>query len=471
MSNTDDSPDRQPERKLDLFGEQLGILAEASHFAPCPAALFDTFVHSVAKVLSADLVQILQCIPHEAFFMLRSGRGFDEDLNDHARVPGGLLSQAGRALLDPQGRPVVLEDFSRPHDWADDELILRYGAKSGVSVKIGNDTEDFGALGVFHRTPRAFPPEEVSFVAQAAALLAGGIGRIRRQETAVAWQSRAEFLRAGAVLARVAADQDALLRAAVLAAVGGGAGGSKPIADWCFADRLEPNGARPTFKRVAFDHAAGAPAHVEEAFSTPLDATAPHGAPRALATRRSELVDRVDEEFRAKISRDSTHRRALEDARPYSYICVPVIGRERFYGALGFLRVETGTPLPYTTADRDACEEFAALVGVAMDSGIASPDIEEAREAVRFHNGGVSGGAYGETPADAALETPTDTEQKVLERLAAGMSVEEVAEDLHLATNTIKTHRRHIREKLGLKPKSTILKLVTEARRQGWLAA
>ena len=471
MSDASNFSEEHSNHKADLFQKQLGVLAGASHLAPCLTMLFDTFAGAVAEALKADLVQILQCVPDEDCFVLRSGRGFKEELNKKARTPGGLLSQAGRALLDPQGQPVVLEDFSRPHDWADDELILRYGAKSGISVKVSNGTKNFGALGIFHRTPRAFPAEEVSFVSQAAMLLAGGIERIRRQEAVVAWQSRAEFLRAGAVLARVAADQDALLRAAVLAAVGGGAGGSKPIADWCFADRLEPNGARPTFKRVAFDHAAGAPAHVEEAFSTPLDATAPHGAPRALATRRSELVDRVDEEFRAKISRDSTHRRAVEDARPYSYICVPVIGRERFYGALGFLRVETGTPLPYTTADRDACEEFAALVGVAMDSGIASPDIEEAREAVRFHNGGVSGGAYGETPADAALETPTDTEQKVLERLAAGMSVEEVAEDLHLATNTIKTHRRHIREKLGLKPKSTILKLVTEARRQGWLAA
>ena len=79
------------------------------------------------------------------------------------------------------------------------------------------------------------------------------------------------------------------------------------------------------------------------------------------------------------------------------------------------------------------CAEFAALLGVAIDSNLPSPDIDEAREAVRAYTNGAA-----RTPADAALEAPTDTEQKVLERLAAGMTVEEVADDLHLGKSTIK---------------------------------
>ena len=455
-----------------LFEEQLRRMAEASHHAPDHSALYDAVAGVVAVALSADLVQVLEYIPAEETFVLRSGRGFPEALHDQAQVKGGLLSQAGRAMLDPLAQPVSLKDFREPHDWADDALAVEHGARGGIAVKVEGSSQDFGALCAFYRSPRTFASEEVAFMDCAARLFAAGIDRLEREEAATAWRSRAELLRAGAALTRVPAGRDELLQAAVLAAVGGGAGGSLPISDWCFADVLEPNGVRPKFKRVAFDHAAGAPAYIEEAFSVPVAATAPHGAPRVLATRRPELVDRIDEAFPSRIARDPVHQRALEAAQPYSYVCVPVAGRERshgterLYGALGFLRVETGTPVPYTKADRDACAEFAALLGVAIDSNLPSPDIDEAREAVRAHTGDSSS-----TPADAALESPTDTEQKVLERLAAGMTVEEVAEDLHLGKSTIKTHRRHIREKLGLKPKSTILKIVTESRRRGWLAA
>ena len=457
---------RQPDHDQDLFGDQLGVLAEASHLAPCPTALFATFVRGVAEALSGDLVQLLQCVPHEVSFVLRSGWGFEEGLNDHVQVPGGLLSQAGRALLDPQGQPVVLEDFSRPHDWADDELVVSHGAKSGMVVKVADGTKDFGALGVFHRAPRTYTTREVLFLRRAAALLAGGFERIQRVDAAIAWHARTELLRAGAALTRVPAGRDELLCAAALAAVGGGAGGSQPIADWCFADALVPNGSRPQFERVAVDQAGGASEHLKEAFSVPLPPTAPHGAPRAYATRQAELVDPTDEAFSSRIARDPSHKRAIEEVRPHSYVCAPVVGRDRFYGALGFLRVESGTSAAYDSSDREAFAEFATLVGVAIDAGLPRPDLQEAREAVRAH----AFEASGKTPASVAFEKPTDKQQEVIERLADGLNMEEIAREMHLGYSTIKTHRKHVQQKLGIKGRCQDMKIVAEARRRGWLA-
>ena len=441
--------------------EQLGALAEISHHSPGLPELLAAFADIVTRALRADLAQILEYDEAERSFVLRAGQGFPKELYDEARVPAGLLSQAGRALLDPGGRPVSLEDFSRHHDYADDALVTERGARSGVAVKVCAGGRDLGALAIYYRAPRGFPGDEVEFLSRAAGLLASGIVRLEREEEATAWRSRAELLRAGAALLRVPAAGEALLTAAVLAAVAGGAGGSRPIADWCLADALELGGSRPVLRRVAVDHTGGVAEHLREAFSAPLDPTASHGAPRAVLTRQPELVACTDAAFVAALARDPEHRRAIEEAKPYSYVCAPVMGRERLHGSLGFLRVESGTPVPYDEGDLAACVEFAALVGAAIDTGLPRPDIEEARDAVRAHA----------SPIEHVPTDPTEREREVLELIAGGSRLTDVQSRLHIDYQTVRTHKRHLCQKLGISTKSPNVTLIAEARRRGWLAA
>jgi DNA-binding NarL/FixJ family response regulator len=55
-------------------------------------------------------------------------------------------------------------------------------------------------------------------------------------------------------------------------------------------------------------------------------------------------------------------------------------------------------------------------------------------------------------PASApALEVLTSTERKVLARVGRGLSNEEIAEELFVADTTVRTHLRHILDKLGLR--------------------
>lgn len=451
----------RPGRSAGDVDGRVGGLAEVSHHARSRTELFGTFVAEVAGRLLADLVQILEYVPREAAFVLRAGHGFSENLYGRARVPAGLLSQAGRALLDPAARPVSLCDFSAPHDWADDELVAGHGARSGLTVKVGNTAADFGVLGVFYRSPRGFTEEDLHFLAYAATMLGAGLERLGQEQDAIAWRSRAELLRTGTGLLRVPAERDELLSAAVLAVVTGGAGGSRPIADWCVADVLEANGAMPKLRCVAVDHAEGAAELLKEAFSVPLAPTAAHGAPRAYATRQAELVERIGPSFISGVARDPEHRRAVEEARPYSYVCAPVMGRDRFHGALGFLRVEAGTAVPYDDGDLAACAEFAALVGTAIDAGLPRPDIEEARNAVRTHA----------TPLEHVPTDPTHREREVLELIAAGSRLTDIEASLHIDYQTVRTHKRHLCQKLGISTKSPNVRLIDEARRRGWLAA
>ena len=460
MSAESRSPDSAPCRFTNCLHEPLELLAKASHQATCRNELFEICAGGLARALCADLVEVLEFVADDGHFLLRGERGF-EDLQGRVRVPAGLLSQAGRALLDPRGEPVVLNDFSSSHDWIEDHLVVSRGAKSGMTVKVRQDDRDYGALGVFYLAPRSFSAVQEEFLTGAAELLAAGLGRMEKAEEAIAWRSRAELLNAGAALARAAAERDELLSAAVLAAVSGGAGGSQPIADWCFADALDTTGSLFRLTRVAVDHAEGASARLEKAFSVPLAPTAPHGAPRAYATRRPELIPQVGASFRNEVARDPAHLNALEELRPCSYLCVPVAGRERFYGALTFVRIEAGNPVRYNEADTTACAEFAALVGVAIDAGLPQPDLEEARQVVRNHS----------APAAAALNEPTKAEKGVLDLIGEGLNRKEISERLGVNYKTVSTHRLHVCQKLGIQPEDSDVKIVREARRSGWLAS
>ncbi len=80
--------------------DRLGDLAITSHEAPSQRRLFETFADRIAQVLGAEFVEVLEYLKGEEAFAVRCARGLPEEFNDRVRVPGGLLSQAGRAFLE-----------------------------------------------------------------------------------------------------------------------------------------------------------------------------------------------------------------------------------------------------------------------------------------------------------------------------------------------------------------------------------
>jgi DNA-binding NarL/FixJ family response regulator len=67
-------------------------------------------------------------------------------------------------------------------------------------------------------------------------------------------------------------------------------------------------------------------------------------------------------------------------------------------------------------------------------------------------------------PAPEPRAVLSPREREVLQLLAEGHSTKEVAEQLHVSTNTIETHRAHIMEKLDIR---TFASLVKYAIREG----
>jgi DNA-binding NarL/FixJ family response regulator len=60
----------------------------------------------------------------------------------------------------------------------------------------------------------------------------------------------------------------------------------------------------------------------------------------------------------------------------------------------------------------------------------------------------------------SVLESLTDRELDIFERIGRGLSTREIAEDLHISMKTVQTHRSNIQEKLGV---DTIEKLMRRA--------
>jgi DNA-binding NarL/FixJ family response regulator len=62
------------------------------------------------------------------------------------------------------------------------------------------------------------------------------------------------------------------------------------------------------------------------------------------------------------------------------------------------------------------------------------------------------------TPDPNPLDTLSDREIEVLDLLGQGLSTREVAERLHLAPKTVHTYREHLKEKLGLRSASELIR-------------
>ncbi len=122
----------------------------------------------------------------------------------------------------------------------------------------------------------------------------------------------------------------------------------------------------------------------------------------------------------------------------------------------------------------------SALVYKALQTGVAGylpkeARREEIRDAVLACARGenvlpesVTSGLVNEIRMRAKNDTPvlTDREREVLEFIAAGKSVPEIARELFLGATTVKTHVQHLYDKLGVSDRAAA---VAEAMRRGML--
>jgi PAS domain S-box-containing protein len=147
------------------------------------------------------------------------------------------------------------------------------------------------------------------------------------------------------------------------------------VADWCLVDLTDEEGG---FERIA----AAAAGEADQALAggllrhyAPLRSAA-HGVSHTAAAGRAELMTDVDDALLASLARDQAHLDMLRAMRITSYICAPLVARERTIGVLTFVVGASGRR--YTRSDLALAEELARRAALAVDNARLYRDAREA---------------------------------------------------------------------------------------------
>ncbi|HEX8272178.1 MAG TPA: ATP-binding protein [Longimicrobiaceae bacterium] len=150
------------------------------------------------------------------------------------------------------------------------------------------------------------------------------------------------------------------------------------LADYASVDMVTPEGE---IRRVET-------AHVDPALERvlrdvwerwPYRAGERAGVPEVVRTRRPMLLPEIDPAEVAAFARDAEHLELLRRLGPRSYLCVPLVTRDRVLGALSLVMSDSGRR--YAPADLELAEEVARRAAVAIDNARLYAAAVEANQA------------------------------------------------------------------------------------------
>jgi len=151
------------------------------------------------------------------------------------------------------------------------------------------------------------------------------------------------------------------------------------VADWCTIDILE--GA--TISRVAVGHVdplkIALARELAERYPTGLEDVG--GVGKVLRTRKPQLVPEITDEMLGASDQDALYLEIVRDLGLRSYICVPLIARDRVLGAISFISAESGRS--YGEDDLALAQELARHASIAIDNAQLYEESERRGRAAR----------------------------------------------------------------------------------------
>lgn len=150
-----------------LAGTELSILMEET--APL-----------VVETLDATHSAILEMIPEEDVFVIRSGVGWKEGIIDELKLPAGSDSMAGYTI--DSGEPVVTNDMRSDARFRVHSALREHAITSGLNVIIHGSGGPFGVLGIYSTRKAKLTLDDISFAQAIANVLSMAIERKRGEE-------------------------------------------------------------------------------------------------------------------------------------------------------------------------------------------------------------------------------------------------------------------------------------------------
>src|SRR4029453_9001800 len=170
-----------PELRLRL--RQQEIVAEFGCFALKTddlQAILDKASRVAAVALETEYAKVLQCLPHEKAFLVRSGVGWKPGVVGHARVGNDLQSPAGYAFRT--GEPVLSNDLDSEPRFRTPKLLAEHGIRSAINVLVRADGDAFGVLEVDSTNRGEFANFDIAFLQTLANTLGVAIRAQQRED-------------------------------------------------------------------------------------------------------------------------------------------------------------------------------------------------------------------------------------------------------------------------------------------------
>jgi PAS domain S-box-containing protein len=151
------------------------------------------------------------------------------------------------------------------------------------------------------------------------------------------------------------------------------------LADWCTVDLLRDG----ELERVAVAHVdplkVALARELAERYPTELDAEA--GPAAVVRTGEPELVPSIGDELLDALAQDDLRREIVRDLGLHSYLCVPLVSRERVLGAITLAQAESARS--YGEDDLLVAQELARHAAIAIDNAQLYVEAERRGQAAR----------------------------------------------------------------------------------------
>jgi PAS domain S-box-containing protein len=152
------------------------------------------------------------------------------------------------------------------------------------------------------------------------------------------------------------------------------------MADWCSVEIIDADGM---IRQVAIAHEDPEKVvfarELQERY--PADPNAQQGAAAVIRTGEPELVPEIPDDVIASAVVDEIHGDLIRQLGLHSYMCVPLVARERVLGALTFVSAESGRS--FDRDDLALAEEVARRAATAIDNAQLFREAEEQAQAAR----------------------------------------------------------------------------------------
>ncbi|WP_442940399.1 ATP-binding protein [Nostoc sp.] len=189
------------------------------------------------------------------------------------------------------------------------------------------------------------------------------------------------------------------------------------FADWCSVDLLQDN---QSINRVAVAHRD--PEKVKLGWELhqryPRKLDEPHGVPKVLRTGIAEIVTEILDAALVEGIPDAEHLRIIREIGLKSCIILPLMARERIFGAISFFTSESERR--YSTADLSLAEDIAHRAAIAIDNSRLYQEAQQAQKTAEIALERIAR-LQSITSALSELLTPAQVSEVIVEQSMAAL--------------------------------------------------